>query len=606
MMRGDGFRFTLLGPLTVRRGAEPLPLGPVKRRAMLATLVLAANEPVSIDRLTGTVWDSAPTSAVANLRTHAAALRQVLVDDDGTNRLRSPRRAYQLVVGEGELDLAEFDDLAGQGRDTRAEGDLATAVRHFGAALDLWQGEPAQDVPASGAMEAMFAPLKERRLLVFEDYADTRLSLAEHNAILGELQRQAVLHPHRERIWEQLAIARYRSGNVAGALKTMSEAFARLRADLGIEPGEPMRRLQRAILQRDPSLTRTPAVTLRPVGRTPQRPRQLPPDPRVLAGREHEARHLLKLLTPEPLTTPVVVVSGPAGAGSSALALHAAHRVADHFPGGELYADLRDAEPPVVLDRFLRALGADSELPATVEERAAAFRSSTHTGVLVVLDNAADAAHIRPLLPGVGSAVVATSRRRLMTLDGAALLEVGALPTEAGTAALAAMLGDDRVAAEPTAAAHLVQLCDGLPLALRIAAARLASRRNWPVSLLADQMADPRRRLDVLTFEDLSVRDALAATYDALAADDPAAAQIFRRLGTLPAGTIDAAAVADQLAAPRRVLADALERLVDVRLLESPAPDRYRITDLIHLYAAELAARPCARAATNSSGRETA
>src|SRR5262245_15423727 len=177
-----GFRFTLLGPLTVRRGAEPLPLGPVKRRAMLATVVLAANDRVSIDRLTETVWESPPTSAVANLRTHATALRQLLFDDDGTNRLRSSRRAYRLVVGGGELDLAEFDDLAGQGRDTRAEGDLTTAARHFGAALDLWQGEPAQNVPVSGVMEAMLAPLKERRLLVFEEYDDTRLSLDEHNA----------------------------------------------------------------------------------------------------------------------------------------------------------------------------------------------------------------------------------------------------------------------------------------------------------------------------------------------------------------------------------------------------------------------------------------
>lgn len=601
-----GFRFTLLGPLTVRRGAEPLPLGPVKRRAMLATLMLRANDPVSIDRLTEAVWDSPPVSAVANLRTHATALRQLLFDDDGINRLQSPRRAYRLVVGDGELDLAEFDDLAGRGRDTRAEGDLTTAARHFGAALDLWQGEPAQNVPASGVMVAMLAPLEERRLLVFEDYADTRLSLAEHNAILGELQRQAVLHPHRERIWEQLALARYRSGNVVGALDTVSEAFARLREDLGIEPGEPMRRLQQAILQRDPALTRTPAVVLRPISRTPQRPRQLPPGPRVLTGRESESQQLPKLLTPEPRTTPVVVVSGPAGAGSSALALHAAHRVADHFPGGELYADLRGAEPPVVLDRFLRALGVDSALPATVEERAAAFRSSTRTGVLVVLDNAADAAQVRPLLPGAGSVVLATSRRRLMTLDGAALLEVGALSAEAGTAALSAMLGDDRVAAEPAAAGRLVQLCDGLPLALRIAAARLASRPTWPVSLLADRLADPRRRLEVLTFEDLSVRDALAATYDALAVDDPAAAWVLRRLGTLPARIVDAAVVAGQLNAPRRDVADAIERLVDVRLLESTAPERYRITDLIHLYAAELVAEPCARGATNPRGRQTA
>src|SRR5262249_38093175 len=207
---------------------------------------------------------------------------------------------------------------------------------------------------------------------------------------------------------------------------------------------------------------------------------------------------------------------------------------------------------------------------------------------------------------GGGSAVGATSGRGLRTLAGAALREVGGLWAEAGPAALAAMLGDDRVAAQPTAAAHLVQLCDGLPLALRIAAARLAGRPTWPVSRLADELADPRRRLDVLTFEDLSVRDALAATYDALAVDDPAAARVFRQLGMLPPRTADAAVVAGQLDAPRRDVADALERLVDVRLLESTAPERYRITELIRLYAAELAAGPCARAVTDPRGRQTA
>src|SRR5262249_38282383 len=169
---------------------------------MLATLVLAANDPVSIDRLTDTVWDNPPTSAVANLRTHAAALRRLLFDDDGTNRLRSPRRAYRLAAGDRRPDPAERDQPSGQGPGppaAGAQGDLTTAVRHFGAALDLWHGEPAQDVPASGAMEAMLAPLKEHWLLVFEDYADTQLALAEHNAILGELQQQVVLYPHRER-----------------------------------------------------------------------------------------------------------------------------------------------------------------------------------------------------------------------------------------------------------------------------------------------------------------------------------------------------------------------------------------------------------------------
>ncbi len=600
-----GFRFTLLGPLTLRRGAETLPLGPVKRRAMLATLVLAANDPVSIDRLTETVWDSPPTSAVANLRTHATALRQLLFDDNGSNRLHSSHRAYRLVVGDGELDLALFDNLARQGRATRAEGDLTTAVRHLGAALDLWRGEPAQNVPASGVMEAMLAPLKERRLLVFEDYADIRLSLAEHNTILGELQQQALRHPHRERLWEQLALARYRSGDVTGALDTVAESFTRLREDLGVEPGERMIQLQQSILRRDPELTRTTAVALRPSGRRVERPRQLPADPPVLVGRELESRELAGLLTSR-----TVVVSGPAGAGTSAIALRAAHQVAGGFPTGELYADMRGADPYDVLDRFLRAIGAD--VPTSLEGRTSLFRTMTADGVLVVLDHAEDAAQVRPLLPGAGSRALVTSRRRLATLDGAAVLDLRPLSPASGAAALGAMIGDDRVSREPAAALHLAELCDGLPLALRIAAARLAARPHWPVSLLADRLTDPSRRLDLLTYDDLSLRRSLAATYNVLATTDATAARVFRRVGTLGAGDVPVCRLARELNLLDVDVTDALERLVDVRLLESAEPARYHVSDLVRLYAAELSYTQNMRSAaqhtvpSTSSHRQTA
>jgi DNA-binding SARP family transcriptional activator len=565
---------------------------------MLVTLVLAANDPVSIDRLTETVWDRPPTSAVANLRTHATALRQLLLDDDGANRLRSSRRAYRLVVGNGELDLTEFDALAAQARVTRAEGDLTTAVRHFGAALDLWQGDPAQNVPASGVMEAMLAPLKERRLLVFEDYADTRLSLAEHNAILGELQQQALLHPHRERLWEQLTLARYRSGDVAGALDAVAESHTRLREDLGVEPGERMIELQQSILRRDPELTRTAAVALRPSGRRVERPRQLPADPPVLVGRELESRELAGLLTSR-----TVLVSGPAGAGTSAIALRAAHELAGDFPTGELYADLRGADPYDVLDHFLRAIGVD--VPTSLEGRTGLYRTVTADGALVVLDHAEDAAHVRPLLPGPGSRALVTSRRRLATLDGAAVLDLGPLSPASGAAALEAMMGDDRVSREPAAALHLANLCDGLPLALRVAAARLTARPHWPVSLLADQLNDPCRRLDLLTYDDLSLRLSLAATYDVLATADAPTARVFRRIGTLGTGDVPVCRLATELNLLEVDVTDALERLVDVRLLESTEPARYRISDLIRLYAAELAYAQSRRSAAQHTKPST-
>ena len=589
-----GFTFTILGPLTVRRSAEPLALGPVKRRAMLATLVLAANDPVGIDRLADTVWDTPPRSAVANLRTHAAALRPMLRDHDGRDRLQSPRRAYRLTVRDGELDLAMFDELSERGRDALAAGDPTTAARHFATALDLWQGEPAQNVPAGALLESMLAPLRERRLVVFEAYADTRLSLAEHSAILADLQQQSRLHPHRERLTELLALARYRSGDVAGALDAITESFTRLREDLGIDPGDSLNELQQAILRRDPDLTKTAAIALRrPVVVQRVRPHGLPPDPPVLTGRDAELRQLSGVLDASG-STAVAVLSGPAGAGTSAVALRAAHRAAGRFAAGELYADLRAAEPFDVLARFLRALGVDDpKLPESHEDRTDLFRSVTAPGVLVVLDHAAEAAQVKPLLPGPGSAAIVTSRQRLTTVDGATLLDLGPLPVRDAVTALDGMLADGRVAAEPGAARELVELCDGLPLAIRIAAARLTSRPHWPVRLLADQLADPRRRLDLLTFDDLSIRSALSSTYDVLATADPLAARAFRRVGTLPARTVDAAIVATVLGGSSRDAADALERLVDVRLLDSTEPERYHLTALTRLYAAELYAAPC-------------
>lgn len=601
------FAFGTLGPLTVSRSGVALGVGPAKRRMMLTALLLEANRAVSLDRLADLLWEApSPASAVANLRTHAAALRRLLRDPDGTDRLVSLPGAYMLVVEPGELDLAEFDELTGRAREV-ADADPADAVRLWSEALALWRGGAAEGVPRTSGLEPVLALLDERRTAAFEEYADAVLRLGDHPALVDELRAQVAAHPLRERLSEQLALTLYRCGDVAGAIGVLSDAVAQLRAELGIDPGPSLVALQRAILERDPSLDvsrplDSPRVTAGAVDPSAGPPRQLPPDPLVLTGRTEHLAILDAALSPGPGT---VVVHGRPGAGASALALRAAHRTAERFGGGQLYVDLWydgcAVSPFDALGSLLRGLGAEM-LPDSEPERAALFRSLVAADTLVVLDNAVSAAQVRPLLPAGGTAVVA-SRRRLATLDAVARVAVGALADDEGVAMLEALAGTDRIAAEPVAAGHLVQLCDGLPLALRIAGARLASRPNWPVARLADQLADPAARLDVLCVEGLSVRDALRPAYAGL---DDVTAEVFRLVGTLRPRSFDADVVASRLDLSYDVAEAALEELVDTRLAESRAPGRYHLPELHRLFAAELGDGPSPAARPRPGGRRTA
>ena len=600
------FAFGMLGPLTVSRSGVALGVGPAKRRMMLTALLLEANRAVSLDRLAGLLWEApAPASAVANLRTHAAALRRLLRDPDGTDRLVSQPGAYMLVVEPGELDLAEFEELTSRAREV-AETDPADALRLWSEALALWRGGAAEGVPRTAGLEPVLALIDERRTAAFEEYADAALRLGDHAGLADELRAQVAAHPLRERLSEQLALTLYRCGDVAGAIGVLSDAVAQLRTELGIDPGPSLVALQRAILERDPSLDVSRpldgprVVAAEPADVPAGPPRQLPPDTLVLTGRTEHLAILDAALSPGPGT---VVVHGRPGAGASALALRAAHRTAERFGGGQLYVDLWydgcAVSPFDALGSLLRGLGVEV-LPDSAPERAALFRSLAAPDALVMLDNAVSAAQVRPLLPAGGMAVV-TSRRRLATLDATARVAVGALADDEGVAMLEALVGADRIAAEPVAAGHLVQLCDGLPLALRIAAARLASRPNWPVTRLADQLADPALRLDVLSFEGLCVRDALRPAYAGL---DDTTAEVFRLLGTLRPRSLDADVVASRLDLSYDVAEAALEELVDTRLAESRAPGRYHLPELHRLFAGELGEGPCP--AARRGGRRTA
>ena len=331
-------------------------------------------------------------------------------------------------------------------------------------------------------------------------------------------------------------------------------------------------------------------------------PMQLPSDIRDFTGRELHVEQLCSLLSPDenPAAVPVALVAGAGGLGKTTLTIHAAHRIRSAYPDGQLYVDLlgassRPLSTAEVLARFLRDLGVQgAQIPVGEEQRAALYRTRLNgQRMLVVLDNARDAAQVRPLLPGSGtSAVIVTSRNRLPDLVGGGLVHLDVLDDHEALTLFSRIVGAARTAAEPDATAELLLACAGLPLAIRISAARLASRSTWTIRSLADRLCDEHRRLDELKVGDLAVRASFEVSFASLPAAPPGGidpARVFRMLGLWQGPSIGLSAAAALLGEDEAKVADALEFLVDAHLLESTAPDCYQFHDLLRVYAAERA-----------------
>ncbi|MFB4270856.1 BTAD domain-containing putative transcriptional regulator [Nonomuraea sp. GTA35] len=360
---------------------------------------------------------------------------------------------------------------------------------------------------------------------MLEECLELELRLGRHHEIAGELADLVAEHPLRERLCALLMLALHHDGRTAEALEAYRRTRTALVEELGLEPGAALRRLEHAILTGDDALAPPASSAGRAAG--PVRPRQLPPDVADLTGRDEIAAGMRELLrtAPDGTAVTVVAISGQAGVGKTTLAVHVAHAVSGAFPDGQLYADLRGgwqahrAGPDEVLARFLRALGmAGSEIPRGADERAKEYRSRlAGRRLLVVLDNAADEAQVRPLIPGTPScAVLVTSRAKLAGLPGARLVELGVLDTSRAVELLGRIAGAGRVAAEAGAARELVRLCGGLPLALRIMGARLVVHGRATIAELARRLADESRRLDELSYGDLEVRGSLSYSFHRL------------------------------------------------------------------------------------------
>lgn len=591
--RPAALRFCVLGPVRAWRGEEPLPTGSPQQRALLAALLLREGRTATAAELIDALWgEEPPSQALAALRTYASRLRKVL--DPGV--LVSESGGYAVRgLDAGALDLATAQDLGTEADKARAAGELHRARALLGRALHLWDGEPLAGVPGPYA-EAQRVRLEEWRLQLLEARLDMDLEQARHGEAVSELTALTAAHPLRERLRELLMLALYRSGRQAEALAVYADTRRLLADELGVDPRPELRELQQRILRADPALAEPSAPAPEPVA-AQVRPAQLPATVPDFTGRASFVTELSDMLaSAEGRVMAVSALAGIGGVGKTTLAVHVAHRARASFPDGQLYVDLqgagqRAAEPETVLGSFLRALGtADSAIPDSLEERAALYRSVLDgRRVLVLLDNARDAAQIRPLLPGTeGCAALVTSRVRMVGLAGAHLVDLDVMSPEEALQLFVRIVGEERVASEREAALDVVAACGFLPLAIRIAASRLAARRTWTVSVLAAKLADERRRLDELQAGDLAVKATFELGYGQL---EPAQARAFRLLGLADGPDISLAAAAAVLDLPAEDTEDLLEALVDTSLLESAAPGRYRFHDLVRLYARACAER---------------
>ncbi|MBV6702736.1 BTAD domain-containing putative transcriptional regulator [Kitasatospora aureofaciens] len=565
--------FGVLGPLVVAVDSVPqaLPRAAVVR-GLLGALLLAEGDRLSAARLLELVWaGQADRVGRGAVHTGVSRLRGWLGQfGDDAVALESDGEGYRLGVGPDAVDLGRFRKLA-------AAGEPA-------AALGLRRGPVLAGLDRVNREDALVTSVEEA-------VRTTTLTLARTapRSAVPAVTALADEYPFDEPVQAALLELLAADGRPAEALRRFQALRQRLSEELGIEPGEQVQRVFLALLARDHDTgprTRTPS--------------QLPPDLPDFTGREQPVQRVLDALADGRMP----VIAGMGGIGKTALAVHTAHRAAADYPDGRLYADLRGAdespaEPARVLAAFLRALGADArEIPESLDERSALYRTLlADRRVLVVLDNAAGERQLGPLLPGTATharsatharpAVLVTSRTALTALPGARLVDLGELDPSHAEMLLRRIVGDRRVSAEPVAAGQIAELCGGMPLAVRIAGARLAARPRWSLARLADLLRDERRRLDELEAGDLAVRAGFAVGYARL--PEPTR-HTFRLLGLLDAPDFApwvAAAVADL---PVEEAERQLEELIDAQLLQETGAEphlRYRFHDLVRLYARE-------------------
>ncbi|BCB85590.1 AfsR/SARP family transcriptional regulator [Phytohabitans suffuscus] len=581
-------RFGILGPLRVG-GAEDATVTAGRDRVVLAMLLLNAGRVVPVDRLVDAMWDGTPpNTARGQLQTCVSRLRRSLAATLGDEVIVTDPAGYSVRIAPDDLDATVFSQLTVEAR-AATEGDrLEKARAGYRAALELWRG-PALSGIASRSVQRGAAALDEQQAVAIEECVEVELRLGRERELLGELTDLVELYPLRERLRAQLMLALYRAGRQADALAVYREARAVLADELGIEPGPALREMHQRILVGD--------VGALADERRPHPPaRCLPRTAADFTGRGEVVARLVEAVERADPGGPVIqLIDGMAGSGKTTLAVHVATLLSGRYPDAQLFVDLhghserRPLEPTAALVTLLRQLGVPSErIPPSPDERVALWRTELAARrVLVVLDNAASTAQVGPLLPAApGCLALVTSRRRLVGLDGVHPEPLPVLAEPEAVELLGRVAGPERITAEPAAAVEVVRRCGYLPLAIRLAGARLAHRRSWRVADLAARLRRERPVLPELAAEDRTVASAFALSYRQL--PEPSQ-RLFRLLGLYPGAWFDALGAAAIADLPLAEAQDQLDELVDRHLVEEPGAGRFRLHDLMREYASELA-----------------
>ncbi|MFI6044707.1 tetratricopeptide repeat protein [Nocardia sp. NPDC051321] len=588
-----GVDFRLLGGIEAFRDGEPIDVGHARQQCVLTALLVDANTLVTVDQLIDRIWgEHASPRASGTLHTYIARLRRCLAPTEILHR----SGAYRLCVDAAAVDLHRFRHLIARAH----ASDDQKALDLFAEALGLWRGEAfgSLDTPWVNGIRATLAIERSAAEL---DYIDQQLHSGRHTHLLADLTARTAQKPLDERVAGQLMLALYRSGRQADALQHYRQIRRCLAEELGTDPGPALQRLHRQILSADSELAiPVRSAHARAVSEAAE-PRQLPAMPRLFAGRERELAALTETMADHPGTAVISAIGGAGGIGKTWLALYWAHRNTHRFPDGQLFVNLRGfdptsspMEPTTAVRGFLDALGVEpGKIPQDLDGRTALYRSLiADKRMVVLLDNAIDTAQVTPLLPGSSeSTVIITSRNAMPALIagyGARPVVLDVLADPQANQLLTHHLGRDRLAAEPDAVTDLLRHCAGLPLALGITAARAASH---PTMLLADLAAEVREavtRLDALDSGELPVglRAVFSWSYRAL---PPDAARAFGLLGLAPGADIGLAAAANLTGLRQQQARTLLRQLETASLLYEPEPGRYRMHDLLRLYATEQA-----------------
>jgi DNA-binding SARP family transcriptional activator len=579
-----GLRFSVLGPLTASRAGQQIELGWAKQQSVLAVLLLELNRPVSVAKIVDAVWgDPSPRDARNALQTNISRLRRVLESPQDSRVLISTEGGYLLRGHPEHIDITIFDRHLTSAQDHRQRGDLASAADEIDLALAVWRGEPFSGL-SGPLIDTERQRLHQRHLDALELRAAIMLDRGLDATAVDELSRLANDYPLQERLRAKLMVALYRVGRQADALSVYQDIRRRLADELGVDPGPELSELHQRILRADPAVAAPVTAPVR---------NDLPGDIADFTGRADELTRLLTDRTSGAELSAVVIeaIDGMAGVGKTTLAVHAAHHLAHRYRDAQLFIDLHghtSGQEPVsplsALDTLLRALGVPTErIPNDLEARAALWRAElANRSALVVLDNAADAAQIRPLLPGTAqSLTLITSRRQLVDLDFVQTLSLDVLPLADAIALFVSVAGDDR-ATDTDAVREVIEQCGYLPLAIRIAGARLRARPAWTVGYLAGRLHQARLPLTEFSAGDRSVAAAFTLSYQHL---DPAQQRMFRLLGVHPGPDFDAASAAALAAIDPETAERLLEDLVDAHLLQQPMAGRYQFHDLLGQHA---------------------